>query len=85
MLKAAILIGAVVLLLWLVLGRGARRRAAERRRAQAPRAPGRTPAVEGMVACAHCGVHLPAGEALQRGALCYCSAAHRDAGPAPPR
>jgi uncharacterized protein len=34
-----------------------------------------------MVSCAHCGVHLPASEACQDGALSYCSERHRDAGP----
>lgn len=35
-----------------------------------------------MVACAHCGVHLPRPDALERDALPYCSAEHRVAGPA---
>ena len=38
--------------------------------------------VEDMVACAHCGVHLPASEAcLDAARRLYCCAAHRDAGP----
>ena len=32
-----------------------------------------------MVACAHCGLHLPAGDALTGGRGVYCSAAHRQA------
>ena len=33
---------------------------------------------EAMLACAHCGVHLPASEAvLGRSARPYCDAAHR--------
>lgn len=39
------------------------------------------PAGERMVACAHCGVYLPASEALEAGGRSFCSAAHRDAGP----
>jgi uncharacterized protein len=35
-----------------------------------------------MVACAHCGLHLPAADALQAGGRHYCSAAHRVLGPA---
>lgn len=35
-----------------------------------------------MVACAHCGVHLPESDALRDGQRCYCCAAHRDQGPA---
>lgn len=32
-----------------------------------------------MVRCAHCGVHLPAGEAVREGEHYYCSIEHRDA------
>ena len=35
-----------------------------------------------MVACAHCGVHLPAADALPEGSRLYCSDAHRRLGPA---
>lgn len=34
-----------------------------------------------MVRCAHCGIHIPKNEALQRDGLDYCSPEHRDAGP----
>lgn len=34
-----------------------------------------------MVKCAHCGIHIPADEALCRNEICYCSPEHRDAGP----
>jgi uncharacterized protein len=35
-----------------------------------------------MVACAHCGLHLPAGEAVTDAAgRAFCSDAHRLAGP----
>ena len=36
-----------------------------------------------MVACAHCGLHLPAADAVPEGVLVYCSDAHRRLGPAP--
>jgi uncharacterized protein len=77
--KFVIVVLAVVLLAWLVLGRG--RGAAK---PKPPRAP-KPAAVEGMVRCAHCGVHLPASEALATGALHYCSDAHRERGPQAPR
>jgi uncharacterized protein len=73
MLKLLIIAVAVGLLLWLLFGR-------------ASRAPRRGPpkdargGAEGMVACAHCGVHLPRSEAMPVRGLHYCSAAHRDAG-----
>lgn len=60
------------------------RRARQLKRQQRPAAPGpaKPPQVEDMVACAHCGVHLPASEACRDTAgRSYCSAAHRDAGP----
>ncbi len=41
-------------------------------------APPRTVA-EDMVCCAHCGVHLPAGESVQAGERVFCCVAHRDA------
>jgi uncharacterized protein len=34
-----------------------------------------------MVACRHCGVHLPANEAVFDGQLPYCGPSHRQAGP----
>lgn len=36
-----------------------------------------------MVACAHCGLHLPAADAVAEGAHLYCSDGHRRLGPAP--
>jgi uncharacterized protein len=36
-----------------------------------------------IVACAHCGVHLPAQDALVDGDRRFCSDAHRRLGPAP--
>ncbi|MDT7837455.1 PP0621 family protein [Aquabacterium sp. OR-4] len=44
--------------------------------------PGRAPAA--MVACAHCGLHLPAADALLEGSHIYCSPAHRALGPRTP-
>ncbi len=32
-----------------------------------------------MIACSHCGLHLPRSEALVGGRGSYCSAAHREA------
>jgi len=34
-----------------------------------------------MVACAHCGLHLPRAEALEHAHRHYCCAEHRSAGP----
>lgn len=75
--KYLLVIAVVGIVLWLMLGR-------ERRVAPPPRS--RRPAppalpVE-MVACAHCGVHLPADETVSDAAgRRYCGEAHRLAGP----
>jgi uncharacterized protein len=42
------------------------------------------PAPVQMVECAHCGLHLPAGDAVAEGSRLYCSDAHRRLGPAQP-
>jgi uncharacterized protein len=67
MIKFAIVLLAVVLLLWLLFGRA--------RRARGDRPPPSSPR-----GAAH-EVHLPGSEALRLGERVYCSAAHRDAGP----
>jgi uncharacterized protein len=36
-----------------------------------------------MVACAHCGVHLPVNEAVKDGELHFCGEPHRLLGPRP--
>lgn len=87
MLKYLLLALVVIWLLYSPALRGGRR--VERPRAKgAPKGKGKgmPPALEEMVACAHCGVHLPAGEALRDGqGVPYCSPAHRQAGPRAPQ
>jgi len=66
---------------WLARSRIGRARRARR----TPGAESDTSAVAGpaeMVACAHCGLHLPAADALEAGGRHYCSVAHRLLGPA---
>lgn len=72
--KFVVVVLAILLLVWLLLG-SSRRRAKEAQR-EPPKS-----AAEGMVTCAHCGVHLPGSLAVQSRGLTYCSVAHRDAGP----
>jgi uncharacterized protein len=77
--KLLVVVLAFALLGWLLFGRS------RKRRGRAPDPTARpSPPLEGMVACAHCGVHLPASEALLTHGRSYCSAAHRDAGPSAP-
>lgn len=70
--KYLVLLLVVAVVGWLMFGRHA---ASRRPRSGAP-----APA-EGMVQCAHCGVHLPRSEALLAREQTWCSAQHRDAGP----
>jgi uncharacterized protein len=71
-----ILLGlAVLALVWLV------RRALAPRPGDAPSAPG---APGELVACAHCGVHLPRAEARSAPGGNYCSEEHARLGPRRP-
>lgn len=77
--KYLLLILIVGVVLWLMRSR---------RRVQPPPAAQPKPQQRGtvpleMVACAHCGLNLPRGEAVQDGSSTrsYCSEAHRAAGP----
>lgn len=45
-----------------------------------PPASGRSPEVEDMVKCAHCGVNLPRSEAIYSGGDFYCTPEHRQLG-----
>ncbi len=73
------LVVAVVLWMMLVRGRG------DGGRRDAPGAKRRKPAIEAqpMLECAHCGLHLPAGEAVLAGSQVFCSEAHRALGARP--
>lgn len=65
--------------LYLLLGRVRRGRGDAGEGSTPPRR-GSEPAA--MLACAHCGVHLPRGDALvDAGGRGFCSEAHRVAGP----
>lgn len=60
----------VLVLLWLTRSRASASKARSDQ-AAAPRSP------EAMVSCAHCGVHLPRGDAVTGAQGLYCSEAHR--------
>ena len=60
----------VFVLLWLLRGATSRRRGGV---APPPQAP------QEMIACAHCGVHLPRDEALPGRGGVFCGDAHRTA------
>lgn len=83
--KYLLLLLVVGLVLWKLLARG-RVKAPPPAGRGSPNAPGApaTPPVA-MVACAHCGLHLPAADAVLEGSHIYCSPAHRALGPRAPR
>jgi len=68
--KILLFLVVVFVLLWLLRGTTSRRRGGGVR---PPRAP------QTMVACAHCGVHLPRHEALPGRGGVFCGDAHRTA------
>lgn len=83
------LILAVAAFIFFGLGRRRRKPPAHRSAAQgsrpgpsgaasAPSAPA-SPSPAPMVACSHCGVHLPSADAVTVAQRSFCSAAHRDA------
>ena len=51
----------------------------EAARAARPAGPQRVGAPQEMVRCAHCGLHLPASDAVAGPGGVYCSTAHRQA------
>lgn len=73
-------LAALAMLAMKLVAIGQRRREAARRAARASGAPAAGElAGEMMVQCAHCGVFLPASDALIDGQRAFCDRAHRDA------
>lgn len=72
----------VLLLVSRLLGRAAARRREGSQPRQSRHAPPRRS--QAMVQCAHCGVHLPASEAVRTQGLAWCSAEHARLGQRPP-
>lgn len=58
---------------------GVKRARPPQRRTPAPPPPPAAMGPQAMVSCAHCGLHLPASEALPGRGGQFCSAAHRAA------
>lgn len=76
----------VVVLVAVHIWRKNRREALEeRQRQQPPSAPRTVPAPQAMVACRHCGTHLPRAEAVEGVLGLYCSAEHRQINEPSPR
>lgn len=69
MMKYVVLVLVIAAVLWWARSR-ARTRSVERKPPAAP------PALEAIVPCAHCGVHLPRAEAVPGALGVYCSDEH---------
>ena len=81
--KYVILILVLVCAAWWAFGRRRRPIAKSAPPADKAKAPPEGEAPAAMLACAHCGVHLPPAEALLDGeSRVFCSEAHRLSGPA---
>ena len=69
--KILLFLVVVFVLLWLLRGATTRRRKGDAARPPQP--------AQEMIACAHCGVHLPRDEALPGRGGVFCGDAHRTA------
>lgn len=79
--KYLLVLGVVLFAVWL-WRRNRDEEAQDRAQEHARRAPPTPPPpveVADMVACAHCGLHVPRGEAVAANGRLYCSDAHRQA------
>lgn len=77
--KYLLVLGVVLFAIWLWRHnreREAREAAAARQQRPSPPTADPVPTVTDMVACSHCGLHLPRHEALAGHTGLYCSAAH---------
>ena len=76
--KYLLVLAVILVAVW--LWRKARREELQSRTPPPPPAPGTIAPPQAMLRCAHCGLHLPAADAV-RGpdGTAYCSAAHRQA------
>jgi uncharacterized protein len=70
-----------VLFIAIYIWRRNRREELQSRPPPPPSRPRAVGAPHDMVRCAHCGLHLPAADALSGPGGVYCSPAHRNAGP----
>ncbi len=79
MLKILLLVAVIGIALWLFKSR---KRVSDSTDAQAPPKAPPPAGPQAMLACAHCGVHLPQPDALMDAAgRPFCTEAHRLAGP----
>ncbi|MBV8157834.1 MAG: hypothetical protein JO278_09260 [Dyella sp.] len=77
MARIFLLLAIVLVILWWLRNRASERHAAERPAQQRRASAGNSDQdSEPMVQCAHCGVHLPRGDAIAWHGLHYCRRSH---------
>ncbi len=79
--RVVILVVLGLVVAWWLYGRIARLRGREAPTAGRGPSGSQRPAVQDMVACAQCGLHLPRNDAVGDGKLHYCGEPHRLLGP----
>ncbi len=83
MMKVLLLVAVIAIAVWMLTTKSR----LSRRQDKPPAPKGRADsakdlAPQNMVRCAHCGVHLPAGDAVKLGSNHFCGEAHSRLGPA---
>lgn len=72
----------LLVVLAIAIGIWRSRRAPDANTSKQPATPSPMALPQNMLACAHCGVHIPQADALMAGDHAYCCAEHRRLGPA---
>lgn len=80
--KFLVVLLVVIFGVWLFTTRSRADAAPRRRDGRAAAPPPAAP--QAMLECAHCGLHLPASDAVLDGSRVFCSDAHRRLGPRTP-
>ena len=76
--KYLLVLFVIALAIW-IWRRNRREEMEDAAREARPAAPQKVEAPQAMVRCAHCGLHLPASDAIAGPGGVYCSVAHRQA------
>lgn len=69
----------VIVVVILLLARAGQRRVADKAARRPPQPPEPSAGAQPMLACAHCGIHLPRDESLPGRGGVFCDEAHRAA------
>lgn len=76
--KFLLWLGIVIVVIWAFRTNKKQQRSAPSSPQHAPGSKAEHKGAESMVCCAHCGVYIPASEAISHAGALYCSAQHRN-------